>query len=137
MTKTFTAPFAQTPKNATAVATAAAGSITSDAPTNTVLLLTAGTEGALLTKLTAMPRDTATASNLLLFTSADSGTTKRLIGSILMAAHTVEVTTAIPVTNFGYTEEVPIRLAAGEELYVATTVALAGGIVFHAEYTDF
>jgi hypothetical protein len=54
-----------------------------------------------------------------------------------MAAHTVEVTTAIPVTNFGYTEEVPIRLAAGEELYVATTVALAGGIVFHAEYTDF
>jgi hypothetical protein len=138
MAKTFTAPFAQTPKNATAVATAACGTITGDAPTNTVLLLTAGTDGAILTRLSAMPRATATANSLLLFTSSDTGTTKRLIDSELLSAQTLATTSAITETVFAnYTETTPLRLQAGEQLYIGSQVALASGVVFKAEYTDF
>lgn len=138
MAKTYTAPFAQTPKTATAVTTAACGTITGDTPTNAVELLTAGADGAILTSLWAMPRATVTASSLLLFLSNDGGTTKRLIDSELMAAFTVAATTAIPETKFAnYTETTPLRLAAGDSLYVGNQVALASGVVFKAEYTEF
>jgi putative ribosome biogenesis GTPase RsgA len=137
MAKTFTAPFAQTPKNATAVTTGECTSYNGDTPANTVKLLEAGEDGAILTRLTAIPRATVTASSLLIFTSADAGVTKRLINSALMSAHTVETTTAIPVTTFDYDEDTPLRLKAGEELYVGNAVALADGVVFHAEFTDF
>ena len=119
MAKTFTAPFAQTTKTASAV-------------------VTAGTEGALLTRLAAVPRATVTASGLLLWISLDSGTTKHLLEGALMAAQTVSATTATAVTTFSrYTEYTPLRLQASASLYVATAVALTGGIVFTAEYTDF
>ena len=134
--KTFTAPFAQTPKTASAVVTGAA-SIATDAPANTVLLFTAGADGAILTSLSAMPRATVTASDLVLFMSKDAGTTKRLIDSKLMTAYTVAATTATPVTMFGYSESSPMRLQAGDALYVGSQVALAGGIVFEAQYTEF
>ena len=137
MAKTFTAPFAQSPKTATAVATGAVGSIAGDTPTNVVLLMTAGADGAILTKLTATPRATVTASSLVVFISKDSGTTDRLIDSALMGAHTVATTTAIPVTAFSYSESAPLRLEAGDQIYVGSQVALASGIVFRAEYTDF
>jgi hypothetical protein len=137
MAKTFTAPFAQTPKTATAVVTAVA-TVTTDAPSNTVELLTAGADGAILTRLTAIPRATVTASSLVVFISSDSGTTKRLIDSELMAAYTMATTTAVPETTFAtYSETTPLRLMAGDKLYVGSQVALAGGIVFRAEYTDF
>lgn len=137
MANTFTAPFAQTPKTASAVVTTASADLTTT-PTNTVLLLTAGTNGALLTRLAAIPRATVTASSLLLWISLDSGTTKGLLDSALMASHTVAATTAIPVTAFSrYSEDAPVRLQAGASLYVGSAVTLAGGIVFTAEYTDF
>lgn len=136
MAKVFTAPFAQTPKTATAVVTGAA-SIATDAPANTVLLFTAGADGAILTALSAMPRATVTASDLVLFLSKDAGTTNRLIDSKLMSAYTVAATTATPVTQFGYSESSPMRLQAGDALYVGSQVALAGGIVFEAQYTEF
>jgi hypothetical protein len=137
MAKTFTAPFAQTPKNASAIVTTASADLATD-PTNTVLLLTAGADGALLTRLRAIPRATVTASNLLLWVSLDNGTTKHLLDSVLMAAHTVATTTAIPTTSFtSYTEDTPLRLEAGAKLYVGSAVTLAGGIVFNGNYTDF
>jgi hypothetical protein len=136
MANTFTAPFAQTPKTATAVCTAAA--TLTDTPSNTVLLVTAGSDGAILTRLTAIPRATVTASDLVIFISKDSGTTKRLIDSALMAAYTSAVTTATPVTTFAnYSEAAPLRLEAGDEIYVGSQVALADGIVFRAEFTNF
>jgi hypothetical protein len=136
MANTFTAPFAQTPKTATAVCTAVA--TLTDTPSNTVLLVTAGTDGAILTRLTAIPRATVTASSLVVFISKDEGTTQRLIDSELMSAHTVATTTAIPETIFSaYSESSPLRLEAGDRLYVGSQVALAGGIVFRAEFTDF
>ena len=137
MANTFTAAFAQTPKTATAVATAVA-TITDDAPANTVLLVTAGVNGAILTRLTAIPRATVTASSLCLWISSDAGTTKRLVSSVLMAAATVNTTTAVTVTPFStYSETTPLRLAAGDRLYIGSQVALSGGIVFTAEYTDY
>ena len=138
MAKTFTAPFAQTPKTATAVTTGACASIDGDTPTNTVELMTAGADGCIVTEISAMPRGTVTASNLVIFISKDSGTTKRLVSSVLMAAHTVAATTAIPITVFSeITETDPLRLEAGDKLYVGNQVALADGVVFKAEYTDF
>lgn len=136
MTKTFTAPFAQTPMTLSATVTGVDD--LTDSPANTVLLATAdAVEGAMLTKLTAIPRATVTASSLHLFISKDSGTTKKLLKSKLMGAHTVAATTAIPETDFGYTETLTLRLEAGDELYVGSAVALAGGIVFNSEWTDF
>ena len=136
MANTFTAPFAQTPKTATAVVTAAA--TLTDAPSNTVLLVTAGSDGAILTRLTAIPRATVTASSLVLFISKDGGTTQRLIDAELMAAYTMATTTLIPETTFSlYTETTPLRLEASDRLYVGSQVALAGGIVFRAEFTNF
>jgi hypothetical protein len=136
MALTYTAPFAQTPKTATAVCTAAA--TLTDTPSNTVLLATAGSDGAILTRLTAIPRATVTASSLVVFISKDGGSTQRLIDSELMAAHTVAATTAIPETVFAaYSEAAPLRLEAGDRIYVGSAVALAGGIVFRAEFTDF
>ncbi len=138
MAKTFTAPFAQTPKTATAVATAAVASLGTDAPTGTVLLGTAGADGAVVTRLMALPRATVTASSLVLFLSKDGGVTQRLIDSELMAAHTVAATTAIPETNFGnISDSSPLRLEAGDRLYVGSQVALASGIVFKAEWMDY
>jgi hypothetical protein len=138
MPKTFVAPFCQTPKNARAVVTTASAALNGLEPTNTVLLCKAGADGALLTRLSAVPRATVTASNLLLWTSNDDGTTKHLLDSALMAAHTVAATTAIPLTSFSrYTEDTPLRLEANMSLYVGTAVTLADGIVFNANYTDF
>lgn len=137
MAKTFTAPFAQTLKTATAVATVAVADLGTDSPTNTLLLVTAGADGAILTKLTATPRATNTASDLVLFISKDGGTIKRFIDSALMSSHTQAATTVTPVTAFNYSETTPFRLEAGDELYVGSQVALAGGIVFRAEFTDF
>lgn len=138
MAKTFTAPFAQTPRTATAVVTAATGSINTDAPTGTVLLVTAGSDGSILTRLTATPRATATATSLLLYISSDGGISQRLVDSAVMNAQTISTTTAVSKTTFtDYTESTPLRLAAADRVYVGAQVALAGGIVFRAEYTDF
>lgn len=138
MSKTHLAPFAQTPKTASAVATTAAASYDGDTPANTVLLLTAGSDGAILTRLTAIPRETVTASALYLWISNDSGTTKRLVSSALMPAYTLATTTQNAPTKFtDISEYTPLRLAAGDKLYVGTLVTLAAGIVFNAEYTDF
>ena len=138
MAKVMTAPFAQTPKTATAVVTAAQASLELTTPTNVVLLATIGAEGAILTRLSAIPRATVTASSLRLWISKTDETGCVLRSSALMAAHTVAATTAIPVTSFtAFTEETPLRLEAGDKLYVGSAVLLAEGIVFNAEYTDF
>lgn len=138
MSKTFTAPFAQTPQSANAVCTLASVIGTANAPTNTVLLLTAGADGSIVTRLWAVPRATVSASQLNLYISRDGGTNLYLIDSEVMAAYTLATTTNIPETQFAnYNESTPLRLAAGDKLYVASAVAFTAGIVFRAEYTDF
>lgn len=137
MAKTFTAPFAQTAKTGTAVLTAAS-TITTDAPTNTVLIATAGADGALVTALSFIPRATVTATALYLFVSKDNGATQRLVDSELMSAYTLATTTAIPEVKFtNISETAPLRLEAGDKLYVSIGVALASGIVATCQWTDF
>lgn len=137
MAKTFTAPFAQTPKTFTAVATAAIGALNGDSPTGTVELVVAGSEGAIVTSITAIPRATTTASNLVVFISKGASAQKRLILSLAMKAHTVDPTTAIPINRFEISESEPLRLEAGDKLHVGTTVAVTGGVVFTAQSTDY
>lgn len=139
MAKTFTAPFAQTPKTLAVAVTAALGGLTTSTVTGASLVATAGADGAVVTKLTAMPRGTVAATALDLFiVKAGAPTVYLPIDSELMAAYTSATTTATPETTFGNISlDTPLRLEAGDKLYVGTEVALAAGIVFYAEWMDF
>lgn len=131
--------YVQTQKTGSAVVTAAVGNIGTATPTNLLPLGdAAGVNGGLVTKVTAMPRATVTASSLLLYTSKDNGVTYNLVDSELMAPYTLAVTTAIPETTFGnISPATPLRLEAGERLYVGSQVLLAAGIQFRSEGANF
>jgi hypothetical protein len=138
MAKTNTAPFTQTKKTATAVLTAA--KTTYNDTTNAVLLYTAGAEGDLIRRITAVPRATVSASQLMLFRSLDGGVTLTFDRAVVMPASNVAATTAVVPTDFGVDFSKPMSLAGGatpERLYVATGVALAAGIVVTAEGEAF
>ena len=139
MAKTFTAPFAQTPKTLAVAVTTALGGLTTSTGTGASLVATAGADGAVVTKMTAMPRSTVAATALDLFiVKAGAPTVYLLIDSELMAAYTSATTTATPETTFGNISlDTPLRLEAGDKLYVGTEVVLAAGIVFYAEWMDF
>jgi hypothetical protein len=128
----------QTPQSAACVTTTATGAAPySSTPTNTQLLMTAGSAGSRVTRLRSRPRNTVTATVLLLFISYDGGTTKLLVDSVLMGAYTAATTTLNPVTDWGYSDLIPMFLAAGAKLYVAQTVTLTDGIVTEIEYGDY
>lgn len=121
----------QKPIAYTCVVTGANTSYT-DSPSNSVELVPAQTRGCRITRLTALARATNTATELQLFVSSDSGTTKRFIDSALLAAYSVAQTTKQTKADFQYSESFPLLLAAGESLYAAIGVANTG-IVFRAE----
>ena len=130
----------QAQKGTSVLATAA--KTTYNDATNAVLLLTAGTDGSILTRLTAIPRATVTDTQLQLYVSYDSGTTLFLVNTAKMAAYTMAATSVDTPTDFGYSATNPLRIPAAlsgvpARLYVAIGVALAGGIVFNAEYQDY
>ena len=126
----------QTPRAAAVVTTSANTTYTSS-PSNTGTLITAGANGARVTRIRSTPRASATATGLHLFLSTDGGTTKLLIDSVLMSAHTVAATTAIPQTDWGYSEDNPLILPANAILYVSQAVTLSDGIVTEAEWADY
>lgn len=103
---------------------------------NAVLLMTAGANGSILYKLTAIPRMTVTVCQLQLYRSPDGGVTLNFVNSALMAAYVMAQTTQAPQTDFGYTEAAGLRLAVGDSLYVATGVAFATGVMFDATAED-
>ena len=129
----------QAPFAATAVVTTANSTYT-DAPTNTVEFLpasgaaisAAAPRGLRLTSIKALARATPTATELQLYVSDSTGTTKRFIKSVLMAAYTVAQTTAQASVDFGYSDAAPLILMAGERLWLATGVSNTG-IVGRAE----
>ena len=139
MAKTYTAPFAQTPRTLAVAVTGALGGLTTNTVTGASLLATAGADGALITKMTAMPRGTVTATSLQVFIVKASAPTVYLpIDSELMSAYTASPTTATPETvfrNIGL--ESPLRLEAGDKIFVGAEVALAAGVVFYAEWMDY
>lgn len=138
MAKVHEAPFAQATRIQTAVATAAVAGLATDTPTGTVPLITAGPEGCVVTRVTAIPRATVTASSLVMFIKKADAAALRLIDSELMGAHTVSATAAIPETTFtNISDTTPLRLDAGDELHVGTQVASTEGVVFAAQWMDY
>ncbi|MDP1873629.1 hypothetical protein [Phenylobacterium sp.] len=107
-----------------------------DAPTTVELLMTAGANGARVTRITSIPRATVTATNVQLYLSKDGGTTKRLLETILVAAHTVAATTEIPSYDWGFSEDNPLLLEAADALYVGQGVS-TGSVVTTAHYGDY
>ena len=127
----------QTPKSATVVASVA-NTDYDDIPANAAgALITAGPNGARVTRIYAIPRATVTATQLQLYRSTDAGTTKRLFRCALMAAYTMAATTEAPITDFGYSDDSPLILGPNEVVYPAIGVALAAGAVFVAEWADY
>jgi hypothetical protein len=124
----------QTPRSNTVVCTTA-NTTYGSSPTNTQKIVTAGANGARLTKLRAIPQATLTATQLQEFRSLDAGVTKRFTNSALMAAYSMAQTTAVPATDFGYSDDNPKILSANEELHVA--VGVTGTITFEAEWQDY
>lgn len=140
MAKTFTAPFAQTQKTAVVTAALATTGITTNTPGNIVQLLQAGTDGALLTRLTVIPRGQIASVGGLLFLSkaADSHATILLIDSETIPSYTDAATTGYPETGFLlYSEDAPLRLEAGDRLHVGLKAAPANPVAFKAEYSDY
>jgi hypothetical protein len=124
----------QTPKAAAVVTTTANTTYTSS-PTNTVALLTAGANGARLTRLRSMPRATANTA-VQLYLSTDGGATKLLVDSVLVNV-TVSTTSRITPADWGYSDDTPLILPAGAVLYVAQSVTVADGITTVAEWADY
>lgn len=139
MTKTFTAPFAQTPKTLSALVTAALGDLGTTTVTGATLVATAGADGAVVSKITGMPRTSNTASGLmLLLVKASAPTVYQPVDAAFMAAYTTAATTATPITVFeSITRDTPMVLEAGDKLYVGAQVAIATGLVFYAEWMDY
>lgn len=104
-------------------------------PSNTVLLVTAGAAGSRLTRLTATPQATITANHVQLYRSPDSGTTKYFVKGVLMAAATVDTTHQADATDFGFSDDNPMFLAANERLYMASS--LSTSVNYSAEWADF
>lgn len=135
MPKIYKAPFAQAKKANSAVATAAKTTYGDTA--NALLLVTAGADGARLTRLTAIARATNAATQLQFYKSTDLGVTLNLWRTQLMPAATLSATSDNTQVFVPLDLDNPIGLQANERIYVAIGVALASGIVFNAEWEDF
>ncbi len=125
----------QTPKsNAVAVTTANTTFTTS--PTNTGLLVTAGANGARLTRLLAIPLETVTANNLQAYRDiGTAGVSKYLFASQTGGSDTVSGTDGSTAVDFGYSDDNPLILQAAERIYVAT--GITKNYNFVAEWADY
>lgn len=125
----------QTPKsNAVGVTTANTTFTTS--PTNTGLLITAGANGARVTRITATPLETVTANNLQAYRDvATAGVSKYLFNSQTGGSDTVSGTDGPTTVDFGYSDDSPLLLQPLERVYVATGITKAYN--FAAEWADY
>lgn len=124
----------QTPKSGFA-ALSTANTTFSTSPSNTVLLATAGANGARLTRLEFTPLETVTANALQWYRSTDEGATKYLAGTATGGSDTVSGTDGAVTINSGYSDDNPMILQAGERVYVATGISKGYHVV--AEWADY
>ena len=96
-----------------------------------------GAQGGLIKRATGLARATFGGGRLLLFSSLDNGATIDQRGVAALAAYDTSQSTAVTPADFGATETVPFRVAAGERWWAATAVALAGGIIVQVEGDGF
>lgn len=129
-------PYPQALNTAFAVCTAA--KTTETDLTNAVLLYTTPEYGAIITSFIAHARATVTATRLKVYVcKAAAPTVPFMRITKLMAAGTVNETTVLPPVDLGASETAPIKLAAGDLVYVAIGVTQSNGIVFCAEMEEF
>lgn len=127
MAFTYTAPFAQTPMDLAVDLTLAVAVGTTGSA-----LITAGSNGAIVTSVRAIPKGTVTATGINLNRSG------KPIRSASIAAYTYSATAKLPEgAVFDVSETAPIRLAANEVLDVSLLVAQAAGVTVFAEWTNF
>lgn len=125
----------QTPKSA-AVGLTTGNTTFTTSPTNTALLVTAGVNGARVTRLWAVPLEQInTANNIQLYRSYDGGATKYLADSKLMATISPGAAVANTPTDFGYSDDNPLIMLANERLYVAEGQTEAVNVI--AEWADY
>ena len=134
MTVSATPVFTQGVQSAQCVCTAA--KTTYNDGVGAILLMTAGSNGAVVYAIRAIPRATVTATQCQILRSPDSGVTFYFVDAATMAAYTMAATTSPTKTDLGYSESIPLRLGPNERLYAGTGVALAGGIVFDVQYEN-
>lgn len=126
MAKTFTAPFAQTPKTNAVDLTAAVAVGTAG-----TTLVTAGPDGCVVTSIRATPKGTVTATGI--------GVNKegKPVRSETLTAYSASTTGKLPQVVFDVSRESPIVLGAGETLDVSLYVAQAAGVTVFAEWMDY
>lgn len=106
-------------------------------PTNTTLLVTAGPNGARLTRLAGLPQESTGAAGVLqAYRSIDGGTTKYFAFAAACTNDTVSGTDAPIAVDFGFSEDNPMILQANERLYAAHSLS-SKAIAFIAEYSDY
>lgn len=145
MAKTTTNPFTQTIKTPAQVLLNADGAIgTSDygtAPSNTKLLLTAGSEGSIVKSLIVNSNDTTTRT-LQFFLSLDSGVTKYLLFTVATPANAGFTTVAsVDILAASTTVGLPIDqsgrpvlpLEAEAQIYFGSTVAVNSARTIYAK----
>jgi hypothetical protein len=135
MAKTYEIPVAQTPKHASVAVSAANTNL--DGTGTIVTLLTAGADGAVVSRFEFWATVTSTAKRCNVFISLDAGATWKLWDSGLMAAYTVANTTVqTPVKIIDYANpDAARRIPAGAVLGVTLMVAEASVAI--AEFSDF
>lgn len=128
----------QAPKSSTVnLPSGATNSTYTTSPTNSVLLVTAGTNGGRLTKLQAIPCATvATADQIQAFRdSGTAGASKFFFDSALMATYTMAQNTEAPTTDFGYSDDNPLILQPNERIYMAQGQSVSINVL--AEWADY
>ena len=101
-----------------------------------VLLFTAGARGARILRISAIPRETVADTQLQLYRDGNgAGANMRFFKSAKMASYAMATGTEAPTTDFGYSDDNPLILAAGEKIYAAT--ALSKKITVNAEGADY
>lgn len=129
----------QTPKSAAvSYATAQATYPPTTTPANTTLLLTAGTNGGRLTRLTALPQETTGAACIVqaFRDVGTAGASKYMFATVASASSdTVSATDAPIPLDFGFSDDNPMLLQANEKIYVAPSIAKT--FVFYAEWSDY
>ena len=138
MALSITPVFPQTPKTAGISFAAASQSTEMDpatvAPTT---LLTAGSDGALVTSIRYFGEVTVTAQKIVLWIQLAGAGSWFIVDEKLQAAYTMAATTAQTAVTF-INKNAPneaIRLAASDKLGITHHVDLQG--IVYAEYTDF
>lgn len=138
MSMTNVPAFAQTPDTAPALLTAAISNLASLTPTGLVTAFTAGPNGAIVTRITVIPRGSVTATGVYMFKSTDAGVTQHFKDSIGLPLQNVTAGTNIVGATFpNYSETRPFRVGAGEILSFGLGIAQSNGVDVDVEFTNF